>query len=168
MNKKILNLIIVCFVIIIIILAVFTLNNTDQDIEPVVSYPLYPDAEETTYQNDTIWNIVNASSELNKTLYITDLKISDIIKWYENKANIGEYEILDGGSNGISITNIDPNNVSYGYVKLHKNNKTEGLFVFVIKSLEEMNLEKENLIGIATGPWNLIKTCEKTGNFTSL
>lgn len=104
---------------------------------------------------------------MNRIFYVTDSDISDIVEWYENKENIGEYEILNGGSSGVSITNIDLYNISYGYVKLHKDNKTEGLFVFAIKSTEEMDLEKENLMGIATGPWNIIKTCEKTGNFTS-
>ena len=171
MNKNILRVIIGFFIVIILVSAFLITRDPSQNVKPVktsIFYPLFTDLEETTYENDTIWNVVNASSEMNKTFYITDSKITDIIEWYENKANIGKYKILDGGSSGISTTNIDPNNVSYGYVKLHKNNKTEGLFVFVIKSLERINLEKENLMGIATGPWNVIKTCEKIGNFTSL
>jgi len=168
MNKKIVNMITGCFIASIFILSGCTSNDSNQDIKSDNSYPLFPNAKQTTYENDTIWNIMNVSSELNKTFYVTDSEISDIIDWYETRENIEEYEILDGGSSGISITNIDVNNVSYGYAKVHKNNKTKGLFVFVIKSLEEMQLEKENLMGIAIGPWDLIDVCEKTGNFTSL
>jgi len=168
MNKRIVNMITGCFIASIFILAGCTSNDSNQDTKSNISYPLFPNAEQTTYKNDTLWTIMNVSSELNKTFYVTDSEISDIIDWYETRENIDEYEILDGGASGMSTTNIDVNNISYGYVKVHKNNKTEGLFVFVIKSLEEMQLEKENLMGIVIGPWNLIDICEKTGNITEL
>ncbi len=161
MNKKILKGLTGFLILLILILSGCTSENT------TVSYPLFPDVEQTSYKNETIWDIMNVSSNLNKTLYVTNSEISNIVSWYENKENIDEYEILDGGSSGIYLTNIDPNNVTYGYAKIHKENKTEGLFVFIIKALEEMQLEKEKLMGIAEGPWDLIKNCEKTRNFTS-
>jgi len=168
MKKKIIQVVIVAIIALILLVAYLNIPDSNEITNNTVSYPLFSDLEQTSYKNSTLWNIVNASLELNKTFYSSDSEISDIVEWYENKENIEEYEIIDGGSRGISTTNIDPYNISYGYVKIHKNNKTEGLFLFAIKSIKEMNIEKENLIGIATGPWDLIKNCKKIGNFTSL
>jgi hypothetical protein len=168
MNKRLLDLVIVCSILLISALAGCISIDPDEDTTPNVPYPLFSNAQETSYKNDTICNILNVSSDLNKTFYVTDSNILDIVNWYENKENLGDYTLLDGGRTGISTTNIDPNNISYGFVQVHKNNKTQGLFIFIIKGLEEMNLEKENLMGVVTGHWDLIKACEKTGNFTSL
>ena len=168
MDKNITRIVMGLIIAFILLSAFLITNSSNESINKNTPYPLFPDLELATYTNSTIWEIVNVSSQLNKTFYAADSEISDIVEWYENSENIEEYEIIDGGSSGISTTNIDINNISYGYVKLHKNNKTEGLFLFAIKSIDEMNLEKENLIGIATGPWDIIKTCEKTGNFTEL
>ena len=168
MNKKIMNTITGCFIVTILILSGCTTKDTNQETEQETPYPLFSYAKKTTYQNETIWATLNVSSELNKTFYMTDSEIESIVNWYENKEHIGDYQLQNGGSSGLYLTNIDPENISYGYVKIHKNNKTEGLFVFAVKALEEMNLEKENLLGVATGPWELINNCKKIGNFTEL
>ncbi len=167
MKNKFLTIISIVILVLTLALSGCYEDKNNQNTNVKITYPLHPNAEETTYKNETIWNIMNVSSELNKTFYVTDTSVSDIVDWYSNKQNIPGYSFLDGGGSIISVEkDIDPNNISYGYVKVHKNNKTEGLFVFIIKGLEEMQLEKENLMGITTGPWNLIDSCGKTGNFT--
>ena len=147
-----------------------TTNNKEN--EKITIFPVYSNATKSTYTNDTLWVIMNVSLDLNRTYYETNTEIEDIIDWYLTEENIGEYNIKKGDEHGgasiISTSNIDPNNASYGYVKLNKNNETEGLFVFIIKGLEEMQLEKKYLMGIATGPWDKIIICEKTGNITEV
>jgi hypothetical protein len=34
--------------------------------------------------------------------------------------------------------------------------------------LDQMKVEKENLLRVVIGTWNLIDVCKKTGDFTSL
>ena len=177
-KEKIVKLIIICFLAFILIasgcITKKEVSDKTQDTpdETPSSYPIYPNVLTTSYTNDSLWTLMNASLELERSFYVTDSEIQDIVDWYLNEENIGEYDIKQGDEHGgasiVSVTNIDPYNASYGHVKLNKNNETEGLFVFIIKALEEMKLEKENLMGIATGPWNLIIVCEKTGNITEL
>ncbi len=155
----------IMFIVISIFLSGCINENKTED---KISHPLPGDFQNTTYENETIWKIMNVSSNLNKTYYITEKKITDIVDFYSDDTKNEEYAIKDGGASGLSYTNIDTNNISYGYVKLHKNNKTDGIFIFAIKTMNEMQIEKANLVGIATGPWNLIDKCEKTGNFTQL
>lgn len=53
MNRKILTFL-GCLTTLMFVLSGCTSNNSNQDINPDTTYPLFPNAEQTTYTNDTI------------------------------------------------------------------------------------------------------------------
>lgn len=159
--KRKLNKVIVVVLLITILSMSGCMSNKNFDSEnsenSELSIPIYPDATRSSYENDSLWEEMNTSLSLERSFYESNSSIEEIIDWYSNSDNLGNWKLEYSKK---AATTKDPFNISYGHVKMHYNYEI-GIYVFAIKNNESMGLSSQTLIGIAKGNWSLIEHCDR-------
>jgi hypothetical protein len=104
--------------------------------------------------DNNLWDGLNVSETLEKTTYLTDITIEEVIEFYSNESNIQNFTIK---SSKVAATPEDPFNVSFGSVKLEYNNT--GIYIVARSLNESLALDAEIIVGFAYGDWIYIEGC---------
>ena len=124
-------------------------NETKTPVENVsFSPPLYPGAMEIPLE-EKLWSHLNVPEELSKSNYVAKATVSEVLEWYKDQLSEWSIELLN--------ESICFNGVEVGFAVFRRNEL--GLMVIAGSSSEMPDLV---LIGIANGPWNLVKEVKFT------
>ena len=126
-----------------------TENNTDEP--EIYLIHLYPNAVQAAYCPDSFWDEMNFHSGLENTLYFSDDSVEEIIDWYDNSSNIGNWTIKESGKMGGDEQ--DPSLVTFGYAKLKQDD--HGLYI-IASIAKETFVSANTIIGIGEGTWEQV------------
>jgi len=110
-------------------------------------FTAYPSAE-ATWLPDEVWADMGLPSDADRQAYMTSATIDEVSEWY--KQQMAEWTLIDEG-----FFSDENQNFSLKYFVLKKDN--QGLCIFVLR--EPHIPAGRIIIGIASGPWELLKDC---------
>jgi len=114
-----------------------------------ISIPVYPGAQ-STYFSDEAWADMGVPSDADRQAYMASATIDEVSEWY--KSQMAEWTIMNEKS-----FFEEEQNISLYYVLLKKN--AHGAYIFIMKDPHIPEPDKI-VIGIASGPWELLKDCQ--------
>jgi len=114
-----------------------------------ISIPVYPDAQ-STYFSDEVWADMGVPSDVDRQAYIASAIIDEVSEWY--KKQIAEWTVIDEG-----FLSDENQNFRLQYLLLKKDD--QGIYMFIMKDPHIPEPDKI-VIGIASGPWELLKDCQ--------
>jgi len=162
MNYKFKNLLIIVTIAILVILLVILLSHsnenednnfsTKKDNKTFMNIPIFNQSTEITDSlNDSFWNSINLSSDLNLSCYLTNTSILDVHNWY--LAEIGySWQIKSEGQ----FANNETLEIEKSYLKYQHQNGSIGFYIYIAKKPESIDFNFENIFCIAVGSWDEI------------
>lgn len=162
MDKKVLLIVIIVVFVTILLIAGCTsedqkTNKNEHDYEKILlSAPIFTNVSTTSYNDESLWAEYNVSTSLNTAFFTSGDTAEEILEWYNEKENIVNWTV---NRSGIFSKAENPTVVSFGYLKLKSEDNLTGVYIFVKKIDETIDINDESLIGLAEGDWNLIYGC---------
>ncbi|RJS87814.1 hypothetical protein CW704_01745 [Candidatus Bathyarchaeota archaeon] len=113
--------------------------------ETVLKYP----SAEVTWLPDDVWADMGVAGDADRIAYMASATIDEVSEWYKQK--MAEWTLIDE-----DFFSDENQNFSLRYLLLKKDD--QGVYIFVMKDPHVP--AGKIVIGIASGPWELLKECQ--------